>query len=484
MDNKMLTSNLTTHNRHIEPLLSASDATPLHRYAYTQDLQKVEGICRQIFQKKVHSTVLNHRAGNLAVSPLHLAVMKGSLTIVRRLLQANANVNQVDGRCWTPLHHAAANRDLSMILTLLKAGADIDAQTDENGSMADLGLLVSIPLDPNKIVVRVWNHTKKASFETSAARLLGPGLNYTSHVHMTHDQLIDQWAGANKRAPELPNILHWQYEKFLANPPKLAISHSAVNDVGEPIPQAGRCTIAEQDFVPGQIVAEYCGEQVDDEYPVSNYRAEDIDGDGPRLHARSAGTLAADGFPNCAIQEISRCHGRTRLFIVAIKPIERGSLILLNYGQDHRVKYSGHREMAPAALNHFVSDPTVLARIQANQKKGGKWDFLSCDQSTYRLGQELRYLLETPSAYVRALFQWHLPFEQLMTYRRAFPDESFLLDSSATLLEPYFSNVGGFEIEEQRTLRRTLIGLLDNGQDLGEVIRDFLIDHELWNIQT
>ncbi len=88
-------------------------------------------------------------ANKLGVTPLQVACLFGNLEIVKRLTEANANVNAVDSTKCTALHGAAlrlAHFDTdeeiesakAIIAYLIEMGADINAQNDDGQTPADM----------------------------------------------------------------------------------------------------------------------------------------------------------------------------------------------------------------------------------------------------------------------------------------------------------------------------------------------------------
>ncbi len=87
-------------------------------------------------------TNVNLTATNsMRVAPLHAAVAARQPEIVKVLVQAGADVNQVQQQGWRPLHGAAQNGDEETVKLLLEAGADRAARADNNQSAADLAML-------------------------------------------------------------------------------------------------------------------------------------------------------------------------------------------------------------------------------------------------------------------------------------------------------------------------------------------------------
>jgi ankyrin repeat protein len=74
----------------------------------------------------------------MKVRAIHAAAASGSLSIVRALIEAGADVNAPQEKGFTPLHEAAATGKLELVRILLDHGASPDQTTEDGKSALDL----------------------------------------------------------------------------------------------------------------------------------------------------------------------------------------------------------------------------------------------------------------------------------------------------------------------------------------------------------
>jgi len=82
-------------------------------------------------------------------TPLHEAVQRESLAVVRLLLKYDADPDAQDHVKWTPLHHAVNEEKVDFVRILVKFGADVNAKSKSKYTPLDLALPAP---DDDKIV--------------------------------------------------------------------------------------------------------------------------------------------------------------------------------------------------------------------------------------------------------------------------------------------------------------------------------------------
>lgn len=106
------------------------DETPLHIAVEKESLPIVK-----LLLEKGANTAAVSQTGE---TPLHVAAGDGTLSIVEALLMKNADVNVRDKFKRTPLHIAAANEELEVVKLLLNNGADWEAQERDQRTPLEL----------------------------------------------------------------------------------------------------------------------------------------------------------------------------------------------------------------------------------------------------------------------------------------------------------------------------------------------------------
>lgn len=106
--------------------VAASNMTLAHLAAEFNDLEALDKIKAE---KPDNINVLNERG----LAPIHYAIRHGHNDALRKLIDANANVDRQDKKNkWTPLHWAVASSDVSAVKILLDAKADLSIEDPEN----------------------------------------------------------------------------------------------------------------------------------------------------------------------------------------------------------------------------------------------------------------------------------------------------------------------------------------------------------------
>lgn len=105
-----------------------------------QEYEKASELHKAIYSRNTERAIeliltgadINKRSGIHKYTPLHLAVEKGNIKVVKALLSSGAKINARDFISRTPLHAAVNKGNIKVIKALLSSGAEINAR-DKHG---------------------------------------------------------------------------------------------------------------------------------------------------------------------------------------------------------------------------------------------------------------------------------------------------------------------------------------------------------------
>nr|KAF6488693.1 ankyrin repeat domain 31 [Molossus molossus] len=92
-----------------------------------QNFKKRQNLLRATCSQEMKTAGINKRHA-IEESPLHLAVRRGNLSLMKVLIESGADVNLKDNTGWTPLHKASTEGSNDIIVELLKAGANVNCE--------------------------------------------------------------------------------------------------------------------------------------------------------------------------------------------------------------------------------------------------------------------------------------------------------------------------------------------------------------------
>jgi ankyrin repeat protein len=168
-------------------------------------------------------------------APLPQAVSRGQVGIARELLIRGANpnrvwtVNEADPReaSWTPLHTAIARKDVAMVRLLLKYGADPQIETAKLGTPSEYAATHGSPE-----MIEAFREQGVSEIEVSPAKLSDPlfaAVNSKNHARAT--QLLEMGADPNAKNANGWTVLHAALQAVDAGMVELLLKNGADGNV-------------------------------------------------------------------------------------------------------------------------------------------------------------------------------------------------------------------------------------------------------------
>lgn len=351
------------------------------------------------------------------LTPLHLAVIRGSYDLVQRLLKSGlADVNAKDSRHWTAMHHAALRGDSKMISLLSEHGGDATIFNHRLGTPNDLfRLCYPVKVDENKVlplVVLKENGTQRSLSPAKFKEMTQA--EFLEEYEVDPLVLLEDWK--NNMLPRFTypffdhlNIDQW-FSNYSKNPPKLALEKHS--NVGFDVKTTTK-------LKKGEGVTEYMGEVVPSNIPIRNldYALRNVDAS----QKRNLGPMINDGFPNTA--SIPRfIAGTERHFFFMLDDAEADKCLCWNYGSGHDVKFRiPHVELRKEAMVAFFQQYS-LSQITAEIKNGFNNEAIRDSEALDLCSKWLKlgYLISTPTSLLRLLL---MDVVTLKDFKALFNDE-------------------------------------------------------------
>lgn len=107
------------------PLIESGKWSQLHEAIDTLNLETFNAL----LEKNIDVNIVSAQEDLRQLSPLHLAVQKGSVEMVQKLIDAGADINRTTTTGWTPLHMAIDFRNPILVELLVSSGADLNADS-------------------------------------------------------------------------------------------------------------------------------------------------------------------------------------------------------------------------------------------------------------------------------------------------------------------------------------------------------------------
>lgn len=364
---------------------------------------------------------INSQFSSYKISLLHLAVFKSDYQEAYFLLRIGANPNLEDHCNYTPLHHAALKGDLIMLEFLKFFGGNPNKKTSYNGTVDDILVLNrTYPDYPFKI----YEKRKGKIREMTSQRFskITDGAIPAKSMFASPAVLASFW----EKIPEKVGF----YDASLANAEEAF--HFKHKLFLKEIDVKGRKThgvFCDSAIKQNQRVLIYIGEQLKDkntsdlEYTMDTVSSKKF---------RGLMAMINDGPPNLAGIPVYNFRGLPKLIVFyASRDIQKGEQLLINYANNHPVKFGSHVELNLPYVVQFLKERPLDKCIQfsANQQSANSPIFFKWFHSFDMLG----YLLNTPTTMMEVITQGLVKHEHLLELLKH-PQLLEMLDSYLSFL--------------------------------------------------
>ena len=277
-------------------------------------------------------------------TPVHLATKTGDVSMVRLLLEKNADVNFQDNGGHTPLHWAAYNGNEEMVRLFLERKAGIDGRTNLcqtplhlaifHGDIGTVTLLLDRGSDVNAVDIFNYYSLHYAIEQRDDVRMVA--------------LLMDRGARVNAAYPEGRTPLHLAVECGRKNTVRFLLKHGANINLWHGLAESPlQAAIGNDDLGMVYLLLQNDADINDDSY---------VD---PLLHwaiAKDKGEMACVLLENNADVSRRAGFGKTALHIAVQKGNERAIRLLLQKGAGVNAK------------DYFGNSPLSLAMGKGNER--------------------------------------------------------------------------------------------------------------------
>ncbi len=383
-------------------------------------------------RKRVNCVGIKH------LRPLHVAAMvpsfngKPSAELVKHLLNSGADIKALADGAWTAMHFAACRAD-DETLEVLRSHCEekgilpfFESSKDFcTGTWRDLYRLVT-PETDTTVNFMDKDGTLTVHDTLSAAKKVGVRTFVTQSSVCTGDRLVKSWEMNSTEETQYPltSRLDTFYEnQALGKGPKLALIETPFGyglTLTEGVVEAGEILcIYEGEFFPDEnsaSIADIGRERVKNGTVIPSVNMDVLNettdynlGLISGLEVRSPAMYVNDGFPNTVFVDEYSCKGKNSIpIVVAIVDIKAGTPCLIDYGEEHSVKFAvPHIEGNQEGLNKFVSKISSLKTSIVDQYRVlSKQEFTSQKQVTKYI--RLNYIFSTRPAVLEMILDGHI----------------------------------------------------------------------------
>lgn len=331
-------------------------------------------IMKQVSSKLEKDSKFLEKTNNPYQLPLlSLAILMNRITLVSKLLDAGANLEQRDKFGWLPIHHAAlASHELFQFIVSKTKGDVLTKKTLLGGICEHLRMYAGLAENSKSLQkLQIELETgKKVPFNVKEHLAMFGMTQYTDGPFYPPENLKALWmqTKSEETPEELDKILEAMLEKVMKNPTKLLIKTS---EICKDMPRNWGL-FADEDLPIGTGTVTYGGKyfglptndtllNVLEGKPVS-YPYVLIDVDAETIG--NGGRFANEGFPNCANATVNNVNGLTNIHLIYIIKeggVKKGEELFWDYGQgEAKLKWNSlYRIPNSAEMREFVKKNTI-----------------------------------------------------------------------------------------------------------------------------
>lgn len=331
--------------------------------------QSDDTVMRQVAKKPA---LLRHTSNRHGLSILDLAIMKGRESLVSKLLDQGASLDQPDAYGWLPVHHAALAGD-RLFKLIVQRGADPNKTTRLGGTCEDLRQLAGIvELTTSLKGLSLETEDKQhVSFDPNQHLQLFGMTKYTDVPYYPEEHIKRLWI-QKKEPSDFEEQFEFNnraaFEGAFQKPAKVVVKRLTVG--GESGAHWG--LFADEDLPFGATLFTYTGQYA--EYERHGNLNDILNGKvTPRpylldnIDAQFVGNCSRfmnEGFPNCMPFHATNYKGIERRYafmVIQKEGVKKGEELLWDYGQgEFQLKWNKlYRLPNPVAMHEFVKTHTM-----------------------------------------------------------------------------------------------------------------------------
>lgn len=335
------------------------------------------------------------------LTALHLCSMLQKIDLLKFIITKVNDLVPKDKDGWTPLHYAylTQSADIVRILEENQAQRHQSSCTQAKFSCKQIKEMLShTPAADHESVFHYQDpHTKEIIYNASAQTFRElTGATFTSKTLVSGEYLL--FAKSNFKEDEEEDFIQAEveqnYQTFEAHPPRLYLGQDSMGGWG---------VFADETILPGAIVLLYAGETIIAPSH-SQYRTGVVEG----MWKRNLGPMVNEGSPNIMPVHATIHHLPQSIVFIALKHIEKGDQLLVDYGLGHGVKFYGpYVNAGQKELEDMLKAEGRLAEIghrletRLKQPFASKKEFLSFE----RLRSLFAYTISTPAVLLDLLIK-------------------------------------------------------------------------------